>query len=146
MRPAVLLDTGPLVAFLDRREEHHAWARREFGQLRPPLLTCEAVLAEACWLVRGIVGGAGAVMELVERGIVKVPFRLETDAEGVREAMERYSNLPMSLADACLVRMAETHAAAEVLTLDSHFRVYRLSNRRLVPVRMPGGDGRAVRI
>ena len=133
-----MLDTGPLVAFLDRLEEHHAWAKREFGQLHPPLLTCEAVLAEACWLVRGIPGGATAIMELVERGIVKVPFRLETDVEGVRKAMDRYSNLPMSLADACLVRMAEIHAAVEVLTLDSHFQIYRLSNRRIVPVRMPG--------
>ena len=143
MRPVVLLDTGPLVAFLDRREKHHEWARREFGQLPPPLLTCEAVLAEACWLVRGIPGGSGAIMELVERGIVKVPFRLETDAEGVRKAMDRYSNLPMSLADACLVRMAETHATAEILTLDSHFRIYRLSDRRMVRARMPGNDAEA---
>ena len=142
MRPVVLLDTGPLVAFLDRREEHHEWAKREFGQLHPPLLTCEAVLAEACWLVRGISGGAGVIMELVERGIVKVPFRLESDAEKVRKAMDRYSNLPMSLADACLVRMAESHTAAAVLTLDSHFHVYRLSNRRIVPVRMPGSRGK----
>ena len=133
----MLLDTGPLVAFLDRREEHHEWARLEFGRLQPPLLTCEAVLAEACWLVRGISGGVGAVMEFVERGIVKTAFHLENDAEGVRKVMAHYSNLPMSLADACLVRMAEIHADAEVLTLDSHFRIYRLSNRRLVPVRMP---------
>jgi uncharacterized protein len=138
MTPVVLLDTGPLVAFLNQREEHHEWAVREFGQLHPPLLTCEAVLAEACWLVRDISGGVGAVMELVERGVVKVPFRLENDAEGIRKIMAHYSNLPMSLADACLVRMAENNAAAEVLTLDSHFRIYRLSNRRLVPVRIPG--------
>lgn len=136
--PTILLDTGPLVAFLDRREEHHEWALREFGKLYPPLLTCEAVLAEVCWLVRGIPGGTGAVMAMLERGIVKVSFRLDAEAAGVRRSMERYSNLPMSLADACLVRMAETHEAAEVLTLDSHFRVYRLSNRRMVPVRMPG--------
>ena len=136
----MLLDTGPLVAFLDRREEHHEWARQEFGRLQPPLLTCEAVLAEACWLVRGISGGVGAVMEFVERGIVKTAFHLENDAEGVRKVMAHYSNLPMSLADACLVRMAEIHADAEVLTLDSHFRIYRLSNRRLVPVRMPRAE------
>ena len=138
MKPVVLLDTGPLVAFLDRREEHHEWARAQFGQLQPPLLTCEAVLAEACWLVRGISGGVNAVMEMVARGILKTPYRLESDADGLRRAMDHYSDLPMSLADACLVRMAEIHSTAEVLTLDSHFRVYRLSNRRLVPVRMPG--------
>ena len=80
-------------------------------------------------------------MELVARGIVKAPYRLEVDAEGVRKAMDRYNDLPMSLADACLVRMAEPHEPVEVLTLDSHFHVYRLSNRRIVPVRMPGGGG-----
>jgi len=135
--PAVLLDTGPLVAFLDRQERHHEWARREFGKLRPPLLTCEAVLTEACWLVRGLAGGVGSVMELVERGIVKVPFRVESHVSEIGKAMTRYSHLPMSLADACLVRMAELHVGAEVLTLDSHFKIYRLSNRRVIPVRMP---------
>jgi predicted nucleic acid-binding protein len=137
MKCTVLLDTGPLVAFLDRREEHHEWARGEFGKLHPPLLTCEAVLTEACWLVRGVAGGVGAVMELVERGIIKVPWHLELHAAETRKAMERYGTLPMSLADACLVRMAELHPGAEVMTLDSHFKIYRLSNRRIIPVRMP---------
>lgn len=137
MNPVVLIDTGPLVAFLDRREEHHEWARREFGKLQPPLLTCEAVLAEACWLVRGLSGGVRAVMDLVERGIVTVPFHLEPNASEIMELMERYGSLPMSLADACLVRMAGMHASSEVFTLDSHFKIYRLSNRRVIPVRMP---------
>jgi predicted nucleic acid-binding protein len=137
MKPVVLLDTGPLVAFLDRQEEHHEWARCEFGKVYPPLLTCEAVLTEACWLVRGLAGGVGAVMELVERGIVTVPLHLESHTSEIRKAMERYGSLPMALADACLVRMAELHPGAEVLTLDSHFKIYRLSNRRVIPVRMP---------
>lgn len=137
MSSTVLLDTGPLVAFLNRREQHHEWARREFGSAPPPLLTCEAVLTEACWLVRGISGGVEAVMELVERGIVKAPFRLDTDAGRVQRLMERYRSLPMSLADACLVRMAEAHAGAKVMTLDKQFRIYRLSNRCVVPVIMP---------
>jgi len=137
MKSVVLLDTGPLVAFLDRREEHHEWARSEFGKVYPPFLTCEAVLTEACWLVRNLDGGVRAVMELVERGIVKVPLRLEAHTVEIRKAMERYDTLPMSLADACLVRMVELHAGAEVLTIDSHFTIYRLSNRRMITVRMP---------
>jgi predicted nucleic acid-binding protein len=139
MKPAVLIDTGPLVAFLDRREEHHEWVRCEFGKLSPPLLTCEAVLAEACWLVRGLAGGVGAVMDLVERGIVMVPFHLEPHASQICKDMERYRNLPMSLADACLVRMAELHPGSEVFTLDSHFKIYRLSNRRVISLRIPQG-------
>lgn len=138
MSSTVLLDTGPLVAFLNRRELHHEWARREFGLVSPPLLTCEAVLTEACWLVRGISGGVGAVMDLVDRGIVKAPFSLDADAGRVKRLMERYRSLPMSLADACLVRMAEAHAGTKVMTLDAHFQIYRLSNRCVVPVIMPG--------
>lgn len=140
MKSMTLIDTGPLVAFLSRREEHHEWARREFGKVQPPLLTCEAVLAEACWLVRSLDGGVGAVMELVERKIVKVAFQLDPYAVEIRKDMERYGKLPMSLADACLVRMAELHPGAEILTLDSHFKIYRLSNRRVIPVRMPQGS------
>ncbi|MEI8123315.1 MAG: PIN domain-containing protein [bacterium] len=137
MKNTILLDTGPLVAFLDRREAHHEWVRCEFGKLCPPLMTCEAVLAEACWLVRGLAGGVRAVMDLVERGIVTVPFHLEPQVTALRKDMERYRDLPMSLADACLVRMAELHPGAEVFTLDSHFKIYRLSNRKVIPVRMP---------
>jgi predicted nucleic acid-binding protein len=137
MKSEVLIDTGPLVAFLDRREEHHEWVRGEFGKLSAPLLTCEAVLAEACWLVRGLAGGVRSVMDLVDRGIVTAPFRLEPYASQIRRDMDRYGNLPMSLADACLVRMAELHPGSEVFTLDSHFKIYRLSNRRVIPVRMP---------
>lgn len=137
MKPTALLDTGPLVAFLNRRETHHVWARDEFACIKPPMLTCEAVLAEACWLLRDLPGGPQAVLELVAREIVKAPFRLESDVAMVRRTMARYDNLPMSLADACLVRMAELHDGAEVLTLDRHFRIYRLPNRHTIPVRMP---------
>jgi predicted nucleic acid-binding protein len=76
-------------------------------------------------------------MGLVDRGIVTAPFRLEPYASQIRRDMDRYGNLPMSLADACLVRMAELHPGSEVFTLDSHFKIYRLSNRRVIPVRMP---------
>jgi predicted nucleic acid-binding protein len=137
VKPVVLLDTGPLVAFLNRREEHHRWVRNEFAQLRPPLLTCEAVLTEACWLLRDIPGGPEAALELVTREIVTIPFRLEREVAMIGKAMARYGNLPMSMADACLVKMAEVHAPAEVLTLDAHFRIYRLPSRRSIPVRMP---------
>ncbi|MBI4612969.1 MAG: PIN domain-containing protein [Planctomycetes bacterium] len=139
--PRVLLDTGPLVAFLDHRDTYHEWAVENVGELTPPLLTCEPVLAEACYLVRGISGGPEAVMTLLFRDLIRVPFRVEPEAGRLGKLMEKYSNVPMSLADACLVLMSETDDRNEVLTIDSDFRLYRKSNRRIVPTRMPPARG-----
>ncbi len=130
----VLLDTGPLVAYLNRRDAHHAWAVGQWGSIRPPLLTCEAVLAEACFLVRALHGGSEAVLELVRRRVVQVGFGLSAEADAVAQLLKRYADVPMSLADACLVRMAEQHAGSSVFTLDTDFRIYRMSNRRVIPL------------
>lgn len=133
----VLLDTGPLVAFLNRRDEHHRWARDVLDGLPPALLTCEAVLSEACFLVRRLPGGPQAVLELVRRGVVEPAFRLEEEVEEVRRLLARYADVPMSLADACLVRMTELDRQTKVLTLDADFRIYRRNRRQVVPVIMP---------
>ncbi len=133
----VLLDTGPLVAFLNGKDAHHPWAREVLDCLPPPLWTCEAVLSEACFLVRKLEGGPGAVLELVRRGIVKPTFRLDTETAAVGRLLEKFADVPMSLADACLVRMAELDGDSKVLTLDSDFRIYRKNRRQVVPVVMP---------
>jgi predicted nucleic acid-binding protein len=133
----VVIDTGPLVAFLNRRDAGHAWALQTLRGITGPLRTCEAVLSEACFLVRRIAGGPDAVMELVARGIVEVPFRLSDEVAAVRKLMARYASLPMSLADASLVRMTELDPKLTVMTLDDDFRVYRKLGRQLVPVLMP---------
>jgi predicted nucleic acid-binding protein len=132
----VIVDTGPLVALLNAREAHHAWARETLDHIEPPLWTCEAVLSEACFLVRHLKGGAEAVLDLVSRAIVKVDFRLASEVAPVRKLMAKYASVPMSLADACLVRMTELHAQSVVLTLDGDFRVYRRGGRQVVPVIM----------
>jgi predicted nucleic acid-binding protein len=134
----VLLDTGPLVAFLNARDQHHAWAVAELGKAAPPLATCEAVLSEACFLLRKVPGGPEKVLALLERGLLVLPFRLDTEVARVAELMLRYAELPMSLADACLVRMLELDLGTEVMTLDGDFRVYRKNRRQVVRVRMPG--------
>ena len=134
----ILLDTGPLVALLNRRDRHHAWAVQQLGGLQPPLLTCEAVLSEACFLLRRSSGGAAAVFRLLERGLIFVGFRLADEAAAVRRLLARFRGVPMSLADACLVRLAEIHAEGAVLTLDAGFRVYRKHGRQVIPTRMPG--------
>jgi len=134
---AAIADTGPLVALLNRRERHHDWAREQFGLVSPPALTCEAVLSEACFLLRDIHGGMDALMQLVKRGVLAVGFHLDDELPNVIRLLARYQSVPMSLADACLVRMAEQRASSVVLTLDRHFTLYRKSGRLVIPTLMP---------
>ena len=139
----VLADTGPIVAYLNRRDRHHAWAVEVFQQLRPPLLTCEAVLSEAVYLLRSAPGGGDRVMELVTRGVLQVTFDLHGEVAAVSGLLRRYRSLPMDLADACLVRMSELHADCVLLTVDSEFRdIYRRNGRQVIPTRLPPGTRR----
>ena len=132
-----MLDTGPLVALINRRDRYHLWTTEQWADVEPPVLTCEAVLTEACFLLRKSSGGPAAVLELVGRGVVKVAYHVEADIEALGRLMTRYSDVPMSLADACLVRMIERQPNVAVLTLDSDFRVYRSHGRRVIPIVMP---------
>jgi uncharacterized protein len=140
MNRRVLLDTGPLVALLNGRDKHHQWAKVQWSQTAPPLLTCEAVLSEACFLLRAAPGGSEAVMELLRRHVVEMAFHLEDHVEVVSRVMRKYATVPMSLADACLVRMAELFPESTLLTLDGDFRLYRKAGRHVVPVIMPEGS------
>ena len=139
MADETLLDTGPLVAFLAADEQHHQWAVARFRELEPKFLSCEAVLAEAFYLL----GFAPEAMEKIEyfleQGWLKIPFRFEAEKRAVLKLMRRYQNVPMSLADACLVRMAELYNELPVFTLDSDFRVYRKHGTRPIPTIMPEG-------
>jgi uncharacterized protein len=134
---AVIVDTGPLVALLNRRERHHGWAAKTMDTIEPPIFTCDAVLSEACFLLQDIDGGSDAVMELVARGIVKSDFRVMAEVDAIRTLMKKFATVPMSLADACVVRMTEIDQKSIVLTLDSDFKVYRRNKRQVVPTLMP---------
>ena len=137
MKQQIILDTGPLVALLNRGDRHHQWARIQWGQIKPPLFTCEAVLAEACFLVRRFTGGQTVVLELVRRGILDVSFRLAEEAVTIFRLLEKYRDVPISLVDACMVRMAERHAEGVVFTLDNDFSIYRKNHRQVIPTLMP---------
>ena len=137
MTRSVVLDTGPLVALLNRRDRYHRWTTEQWAEVEPPVLTCEAVLTEACFLLRKSPGGPAAVLELVSRSVVTVAYDVEADVEALSRLMTRYADVPMSLADACLVRMVERQPDAAVLTLDRDFRVYRSHGRRVIPALMP---------
>ena len=132
-----LLDTGPLVSFLGSGLRHHAWAVEQWKRLRPPLLTCEPVLTEAAFLLKREGRDTDAIFELLERGVMRIALGVQKEQADLRSLMQRYRNRPMSLADACLVRLSEVHADAEVFTLDSDFRIYRRHGNKVIPVRMP---------
>jgi predicted nucleic acid-binding protein len=139
----VLADTGPIVAYLNGRDRHHAWAVGELKQLRPPLLTCEAVLSEAVYLLRATAGGCDRVLDMIGRGVLRATFDLQGEVTAVTGLLRRYRSLPMDLADACLVRMSELHADCAVLTVDSEFRdVYRRNGRQVIPTLLPPGTRR----
>lgn len=133
-----LVDTGPIVAFLNRRDRHHQWAVETFATVRAPLLTCEAVLSEAAYLLRRLAGGPEKAIELLTRRVVSASFRLEAEAPAVKKLLGRYGNVPMDLADACLVRLTELHGDCVLLTIDSEFRdVYRRHGRQAIPTVLP---------
>ena len=135
----MLLDTGPLVACLNRRDEYHEWAKSVLAGLAPPMLTCEAVLAESSYLLRNVHDGRRRVLDLIGRGVVTVAFGIEPHVVSLRKLLLKYSDAPMSLADACLVRLSELHDSCTVMTLDRDFRLYRRHGRQTIPVLMPPG-------
>ena len=121
----VVLDTGPLVAYLNKSDRHHEWSVMQFAKLRPPFFTCEAVLSESCFLMRNHEKGLKGIFQLMDRELITIPFHLQEEISTISSLMEKYINVPMSLADACLVRMTEQIAKSCICTLDSDFRIYR---------------------
>ncbi|OQW59063.1 MAG: hypothetical protein A4S17_03205 [Proteobacteria bacterium HN_bin10] len=137
MSAQTILDTGPLVAFLNPADNHHEWAAAQLRRLKPPLLTCEIVLGEACFVLKARGRDPSAVLDMVARGAVKVEFSLTSDVEAVRRLLRRYAEMGASLADVCLVRMSEIYSNCQVLTLDRDFLIYRRDGRRVIPLIAP---------
>lgn len=132
MNPAgVLLDTGPLVALLSKNDANHARARRLFADCVPPFRCCEAVVAEACFLMRKVHAAAPAeVVALGRRGVYTVAMSIDEHWTNIETLLRKYSDRPISLADACLIRCAEIHEEARILTFDSDFGVYKWARHR----------------
>lgn len=133
----LILDTGPWVALLCRDDRHHAWAKAQFAQIADPVLTCEAVVAETCFLLARAGFDPAKALMLIERGIVRVGLSLQDEVAAVRALFQRYDNVPASLADACLIRLSELHEPCRVMTLDSDFHIYRRHGRKAIPLLTP---------
>lgn len=129
------------MALLDRREARHDWARRQFDTLKAPLLTCEAVLSETSFLLQRLGADPSLPVRLVEQGVLRIAplFDSTADTRAVGRLMRRYADVPMSFADACLVRIVESTEHSSVMTLDSDFHIYRQGGRRVIPLLTPAG-------
>jgi predicted nucleic acid-binding protein len=132
----VLLDTGVIVALLDRSEKHHGVCAEIVAGLEQPLITCEAVIAESCYLVRNLRGASEAILENIAAGIFQIPFELVREADAVRRILQKYRDRRISLADACLIHLANAVGAGEILTLDGDFEIYRWGKNKAFQ-RMP---------
>jgi predicted nucleic acid-binding protein len=134
---SVIADTGPIVALLNESDAHHSWARECFKTLEPPLISCEAVLSEALFLLQRFPRGKRMLLKMISGGAFSLPFRLTEHLSETTKLLEKYHDTPMDCADACLVRMAETSKDTKIWTIDSDFKIYRLSNRRVIPTLAP---------
>ena len=127
---AVLLDTGVIVALLDRNERHHVQCVEAVSDISGPLVTCESAVAEACYLLRRIHGAPEAIIKNVANGVFQMPVHLADRAAAIEKLLKKYRNVPMDLADACLVDLADQINTGQILTLDSDFEIYRWRSRR----------------
>ena len=135
----VIIDTGPLVAYFNKKDTYHDWTVSQLAGLKPPLLTCESVLSEACFLLRHYKNGSENVLKLLDRQLLSLPFTLENEITPIKGLLNKYNNIPMSLADACLVRMSEQITGSVIFTLDGDFKIYRKNKRNIIPTIMPEG-------
>ena len=135
MAANVLVDAGFLVALLVGRDTNHDWAVTQSPRLPPPWKTCEAALSEAFHLLGAV--GSPTLSALLDRRVVVPAFVLGEEIAEVIKLMQKYRVIPMSLADACLVRMTETLTDPVLLTTDGDFRIYRRHGRRTVPCVIP---------
>lgn len=127
---ATLLDTGVIVALLDRDERYHVRCVEVVSDIVGPLATCGAVIAEACYLLRRTAGASEAVVRNVANGVFQTPVRLVDRAGAIEKLLRKYRDVAMDLADACLVDLADQIDTGRILTLDRDFEFYRWRSRR----------------
>jgi predicted nucleic acid-binding protein len=129
-----IADTGFVVAFLNARDTHHAWALELAEQVTTPLITCEAVLTEAAYLLNQ----PALVLETLSSGLLALDFDLNANGEQLVVLAERFSDQSPDLCDLCVVRMSELHPEHSVLTTDrKDFSVYRRNRNQVIRTIFP---------
>jgi uncharacterized protein len=138
----IIADTGFLIGYLDKDDQYYQWAIETAQNHKLPLYTCEAVIAEAAYMLHQSLGAQGivALMKMIENGSVRIDFSIMQHAERIATLTKRYENVPMDYADACLVVMAEQEKYREhmILTVDdTDFRIYRRNGREALNIDTP---------
>ena len=134
MSEPVIVDAGPMVAIVSRCDSNRTWVLEQATHLPFTLLTCEAAVSEACFLLGK---KRKPIMDMLRMGRIEIAFSLPENTDQIAASMEKYADVPMSLADACLVRMSEVHEKCKVFTLDSDFKIYKRHGRRAIPLIHP---------
>src|ERR1700753_3613105 len=133
----IFVDSGPLVGFISSDDQHHRWAAKVWNSLFDPLWTCEAVLSEAIFLLQSNSISTEPLLQLFERGLVRIHFDVSSHQSDIWDLLRKYADQPMSLADACLVRMAELNENCQIFTTDRDFLIYRRKGRGVIPLLAP---------
>lgn len=136
MQP-VLLDTSVIVAWLNRRDDHHKRCVEALADLRQPIATCEAVITESCYMVRSIPAAIDRVLANVADGTFRMPFQLSGCAPEIEGILQKYRDTPADFSDACLIAMASQLGTGDILTLDSDFKQYRWRRNRTFNLLIP---------
>lgn len=132
-----LVDTGPLVALLVGDDTQHTWSVEQSKDAPATVLTCDAVISEALFLLKREGHDTADLFALVETGFLRSDFDFHAEYRHIRDLMRRYRERPMSFADACLVRMAELRPEASIWTLDRDFQFYRKHLRQTLSLITP---------
>lgn len=133
----IIADTGVIVAYLDKRDKWHDWTLEQIRILPAPYSVCESVITESCFLLDHLHNGKNNVLAMLKPGFLTVDFSLSDEVEAVQTLIKKYDNVPMSLADACLVRMSELIDNSTVFTLDGDFHIYRKNGRQKIDLIIP---------
>jgi predicted nucleic acid-binding protein len=123
----IIIDTGPLLAFLDKGEQFHRWAAQKIGQIRDPLLTCVPVITETVFLMQRNGMDTSPLFSFIQRGDLAIQpvFNTPDSRKHIAHIIVKYADLPADFADACLMSLYEATRDARIFTLDSHFTIYR---------------------
>ena len=137
MKRPIIVDTGVIVGLIYERDQWNSWSVAAARTVEAPYITCESVINESCHLLNGVRGGESTVLDYIERGVLRISFSLNDEIAAINALVRKYDNVPMSLADACLVRMSELNDDAAVFTVDQDFLIYRKQGRKKIPLISP---------
>ena len=137
MMKKTIADAGIIVSLIDKRDKFHQWTSKQAESLPIPFLTCEAVIGESCYLLHNIFQGENTVLTYLKKGILQIDFSLSDEVEAIQTLMRKYEDVPMSFADACLVRMSELIDDSVVFTVDGDFRIYRKKGKKEISLIIP---------